>query len=155
MEYYSTHINKLIEQLSHLPGIGPKSAQRLAFHIMNMPKDQVEQLTSSITGAREKIRYCKKCCTLTDQELFPHPDSPTIASTSPFFNEKETSLTAWTSPEGPSMLTERFLTSNKCSIFNPFSARVKRGHSSCPRHNPYRVFYSIVQSATFQKIPTP
>ena len=51
MEYYSTHINKLIEQLSHLPGIGPKSAQRLAFHIMNMPKDQVEQLTSSITGA--------------------------------------------------------------------------------------------------------
>ena len=59
MEYYSTHINKLIEQLSHLPGIGPKSAQRLAFHIMNMPKDQVEQLTSSITGAREKIRYCK------------------------------------------------------------------------------------------------
>ena len=38
MEYYSTHINKLIEQLSHLPGIGPKSAQRLAFHIMNMPK---------------------------------------------------------------------------------------------------------------------
>ena len=54
MEYYSTHINKLIEQLSHLPGIGPKSAQRLAFHIMNMPKDQVEQLTSSITGASEK-----------------------------------------------------------------------------------------------------
>ena len=72
MEYYSTHINKLIEQLSHLPGIGPKSAQRLAFHIMNMPKDQVEQLTSSITGAREKIRYCKKCCTLTDQELCPN-----------------------------------------------------------------------------------
>ena len=53
MEYYSSHINKLIEQLSHLPGIGAKSAQRLAFHIMNMPKDQVEQLTSSITGARE------------------------------------------------------------------------------------------------------
>ena len=49
MEYYSSHINKLIEQLSHLPGIGAKSAQRLAFHIMNMPKDQVEQLTASIT----------------------------------------------------------------------------------------------------------
>ena len=44
MEYYSTHINKLIEQLSHLPGIGPKSAQRLAFHIMNMPKDQFEHV---------------------------------------------------------------------------------------------------------------
>ena len=71
MEYYSTHINKLIEQLSHLPGIGAKSAQRLAFYIMNMPKDQVEQLTASITGAREKVRYCKECCTLTDQELCP------------------------------------------------------------------------------------
>ena len=76
MEYYSSHINKLIEQLSHLPGIGPKSAQRLAFHIMNMPKDQVEQLASSITGAREKIRYCKKCCTLTDQELCPICSNP-------------------------------------------------------------------------------
>ena len=65
MEYYSSHINKLIEQLSHLPGIGAKSAQRLAFHIMNMPKDQVEQLTSSITGARENVQYCKCCCTLT------------------------------------------------------------------------------------------
>ena len=41
MEYYSSHINKLIEQFSHLPGIGAKSAQRLAFHIMNMPKEQV------------------------------------------------------------------------------------------------------------------
>ena len=70
MEYYS-HINKLIEQLSHLPGIGAKSAQRLAFHIMNMPKDQVEQLTSSITGARENVQYCKCCCTLTDREICP------------------------------------------------------------------------------------
>ena len=54
MEYYSSHINKLIEQLSHLPGIGAKSAQRLAFHIMNMPKDQVEQenqaVMSKLTG---------------------------------------------------------------------------------------------------------
>ena len=76
MEYYSTHINKLIEQLSHLPGIGAKSAQRLAFHIMNMPKDQVEQLTSSITGAREKVRYCKNCGPLTDQELCPICSNP-------------------------------------------------------------------------------
>ena len=71
MEYYSSHINKLIEQLSHLPGIGAKSAQRLAFHIMNMPKDQVEQLTSSIIGARENVQYCKCCCTLTDREICP------------------------------------------------------------------------------------
>lgn len=76
MEYYSTHINKLIEQLSHLPGIGPKSAQRLAFHIMNMPKDQVGQLAASITEAREKVCYCKNCCTLTDQELCPICSNP-------------------------------------------------------------------------------
>ena len=76
MEYYSTHINKLIEQLSHLPGIGAKSAQRLALLHLNMPKDQVEQLTSSITGAREKVRYCKNCCTLTDQELCPICSNP-------------------------------------------------------------------------------
>ncbi len=71
MEYYSSHINKLIEQLSHLPGIGAKSAQRLAFHIMNMPKDQVEQLTASITDARQNVQYCKCCYTLTDRELCP------------------------------------------------------------------------------------
>ncbi len=65
MEYYSSHINQLIQQLSSLPGIGAKSAQRLAFHIINMPKDQVNQLTSVITQAREKVQYCKCCCTLT------------------------------------------------------------------------------------------
>ena len=71
MEYYSSHIKRLIEQLSHLPGIGAKSAQRLAFHIMNMPRDQVEQLTASIVNARENVQYCKCCYTLTDKEICP------------------------------------------------------------------------------------
>ena len=71
MDYYGSQMSKLIEQLSSLPGIGGKSAQRLAFHIIHMPKDQVEQLTSAITDARENIRYCKECCTLTDQEVCP------------------------------------------------------------------------------------
>ena len=71
MDYYSSHINTLIAQLSRLPGIGAKSAQRLAFHLMNMPKDQVQQLTGAIMTAREKIRYCSCCYTLTDQELCP------------------------------------------------------------------------------------
>ncbi len=71
MEYYSRHISGLIEQLSRLPGIGAKSAQRLAFHIMNMPADQVGMLASSMTQAREKVRYCKNCWTLTDEELCP------------------------------------------------------------------------------------
>ena len=71
MEYYSSHINKLIEEFSRLPGIGAKSAQRLAFHIINMPKEQVEQLAQSMVNARSNIRYCKECYTLTDQELCP------------------------------------------------------------------------------------
>ncbi len=69
MEYYSTHINKLIEQLSRLPGIGTKSAQRLAFHIINMPQEQVEQLAGAMTSARSNVRYCKECFTLTDQDV--------------------------------------------------------------------------------------
>ncbi len=54
MEYYSSHINKLIEEFSSLPGIGSKSAQRLAFHVMNMPHDQVEELASCNRGCKEK-----------------------------------------------------------------------------------------------------
>lgn len=71
MDYYGSQMSRLIEQLSSLPGIGGKSAQRLAFHIIHMPKEQVEKLTSAITDARENIRYCKECCTLTDQETCP------------------------------------------------------------------------------------
>ena len=58
MEYYSSYITKLVEQLGSLPGIGRKTAQRLAFHIMNMPKERAEALANSITEAREHIRYC-------------------------------------------------------------------------------------------------
>ena len=71
MEYYSNQISKLIEQLSRLPGIGGKSAQRLAFHIISMPMEQVTQLSKTILEAREKVCYCKSCFTLTDKELCP------------------------------------------------------------------------------------
>lgn len=71
MDYYSSQISKLIEELSRLPGIGTKSAQRLAFHIINMPPEQVQRLASTMTEARNNIRYCKQCHTLTDQELCP------------------------------------------------------------------------------------
>lgn len=76
MEYYSRYISNLIEQLAHLPGIGPKSAQRLAFHIMNMPPEQVTQLASSMTQAREKVRCCRFCQTLTDEEICPICSNP-------------------------------------------------------------------------------
>lgn len=71
MEYYSNEISKLIEELSSLPGIGVKSAQRLAFHIINMPEDEVEALSSAIISAKKNVRYCKNCYTLTDQEICP------------------------------------------------------------------------------------
>ena len=71
MDYYSGQISKLIEELSRLPGIGAKSAQRLAFHIINMPQDQVKELASAITSAKENVKYCKCCCTLTDKDLCP------------------------------------------------------------------------------------
>ena len=71
MDYYSSQISKLIEELSRLPGIGAKSAGRLAFHIINMPKDQVERLASTLVEARNNVRYCAQCCTLTDKELCP------------------------------------------------------------------------------------
>lgn len=71
MDYYSGQITKLIEELSRLPGIGTKSAGRLAFHIINMPQDQVERLAHTITEAKKNVRYCKKCYTLTDNELCP------------------------------------------------------------------------------------
>ncbi|MBR5967949.1 MAG: recombination protein RecR [Lachnospiraceae bacterium] len=76
MEYYSDKINKLIEELGRLPGVGRKSAQRLAFHILNMPKEQVQSLTSAITEAKENIRYCRECCTLTDSDICPICASP-------------------------------------------------------------------------------
>ena len=71
MDYYSSQISKLIEELSKLPGIGSKSAQRLAFHIINMPEEQVRHLSGAILEAKQNVRYCKECCTLTDKELCP------------------------------------------------------------------------------------
>lgn len=71
MELYSSEISKLIEELSALPGIGAKSAQRLAFHIINMPEEQVESLSSAISHAKKNVKYCKCCYTLTDDEICP------------------------------------------------------------------------------------
>lgn len=71
MDYFSSQITKLIEELSKLPGIGSKSAQRLAFHIINMPGEQVQRLSQSIVEAKENVRYCTECFTLTDREKCP------------------------------------------------------------------------------------
>ncbi|MCQ2512373.1 MAG: recombination mediator RecR [Lachnospiraceae bacterium] len=64
-------MSKLIAELSKLPGIGPKSAGRLAFHILDMPAEEVESLANALTAAKKNIRYCKTCCTITDEEECP------------------------------------------------------------------------------------
>ena len=71
MEYYSREISQLIGVLMKLPGVGSKSAQRLAFHILRMPKEEVDQLGKSLMDARANVRFCKECFTLTDQEICP------------------------------------------------------------------------------------
>ena len=71
MELYSGYINKLIEELAALPGIGNKSAQRLAFHLINMPQDKVNRLANTMMEAKANVRYCKECYTLTDREICP------------------------------------------------------------------------------------
>ena len=71
MNLYSGQITHLIEELSKLPGIGAKSAGRLAFHIMNMPVEQVESLSKAIIDTRTNVRYCKCCCNLSDQDICP------------------------------------------------------------------------------------
>ena len=69
MDIYSGHINRLIEELSRLPGVGAKSAQRLAFHIINLPESEVKRLADTMIDAKQHIHYCKECFTLTDEEL--------------------------------------------------------------------------------------
>ena len=71
MDYYSGYISKLIEELSIRPGIGAKTASRLAFYILDMPQEQVEELSQSIIDAKKNVKYCKKCFTLTDQDICP------------------------------------------------------------------------------------
>ncbi len=76
MDYYSEKLQTLIQELSRLPGIGSKTAQRLAFHIVSEPAESAERLASAIADARHSVRYCKRCCTLTDQDLCPICSSP-------------------------------------------------------------------------------
>ena len=71
MEYYSNYISKLIEQLQNLPGIGSKSAGRLAYYILNMNKEDAYLLADTIKEARDNVRYCKECFTLSDGDVCP------------------------------------------------------------------------------------
>lgn len=71
MDYLGKNVNKLVEELGKLPGIGVKTASRLAFYIIGMPKENVEALASAIKEAKEKVCYCKECCAVSDEPICP------------------------------------------------------------------------------------
>lgn len=66
MQVYTGPITRLIEEFSKLPGVGRKTAQRLAFHIINMNTNDVESLSKAIIEAKREIKYCSVCCNITD-----------------------------------------------------------------------------------------
>ena len=69
--YHVAPLARLVEQFESLPGIGHKSAQRLAYYVLGMPKEKAEQFANTVREARNAIHYCNVCCNLTDQELCP------------------------------------------------------------------------------------
>ena len=69
--YHVAPLETLVEQFEKLPGIGHKTAQRLAYHILGVSKEEAEKFANAIMEAHEKIHYCKVCCNLTDEELCP------------------------------------------------------------------------------------
>lgn len=83
MAYYAEPLDRLIGELSRLPGIGPKTAQRLAFYILKISKDRVESLADAILQAKELITYCSICGNFTDVDpcsicQTPYRDKNTI-----------------------------------------------------------------------------
>jgi len=69
MSYYSEPLGTLINELAKLPGIGPKSAQRLAFFILKTPAEDAKRLASAIDDVKTKLNFCRRCFNVTDQEI--------------------------------------------------------------------------------------
>ena len=67
MSYYAVTVEKLIDEFKKMPGVGYKSAQRLAFYVLGLPKEKAQKLADVIIEAKEKITYCSICCNLTDE----------------------------------------------------------------------------------------
>jgi recombination protein RecR len=68
---YAKPLAKLIRELEKMPGVGPKSAQRMAFHILRMPEEEARALAEAILEVKERITTCKRCFNFTDEELCP------------------------------------------------------------------------------------
>jgi recombination protein RecR len=69
MRHYPRALARLVEELEKLPGVGPKTAQRLAFHLLGRPKEEVEALAQAMLQVKEKIRTCRQCRTFSEEEL--------------------------------------------------------------------------------------
>ena len=76
MRYFPAALERLTEQFARLPGIGGKTAQRLAFHVLSLPKEDAENFAQAILDAREHVHTCRICQNLTDRELCPICDDP-------------------------------------------------------------------------------
>src|SRR5512141_425004 len=68
MQYTSEALQQLIEEFSRLPGIGRKSAQRLALHILKRPREEVVAMARALVNVKDRIRYCSVCCNITEQD---------------------------------------------------------------------------------------
>ena len=75
-DYKVASLARLIEQFERLPGIGHKSAQRLAFHVLSMTDEQAESFAQNILDAHKKIKKCSRCCNLSEEELCPVCKNP-------------------------------------------------------------------------------
>ncbi len=69
MEYFAAPLQNLIEEFEKLPGIGSKTAQRLAFYVLNQPKEKAEKFAQAILEAKKSLCYCKECQNLSDREV--------------------------------------------------------------------------------------
>ena len=76
-QYFVAPLENLVEQFERMPGVGHKTAQRLAYYVLNLSKPEAQALADAVRDAHEKIRYCSRCCNLTDRELCPVCASPT------------------------------------------------------------------------------
>ena len=76
-QYNVAPLENLVEQFERMPGIGNKTAQRLAYYVLNLSKTQAEELANAVLEAHTKIHYCGECCNLTDKELCPICANPT------------------------------------------------------------------------------
>ena len=75
-QYNVAPLENLIDQFEKMPGIGHKTAQRLAYYVLNLSKTEAAELAQAVTDAHSKIHYCSRCCNLTDRELCPVCASP-------------------------------------------------------------------------------